>query len=97
MKLERTKNATNNIIWGFINRIIVIILPFMLRTVLIHEMGTEYAGLGSLFTSILTVLNLAELGFSSAIIFSMYSPIAKNDVDEICALMALYKKVYKLL
>jgi O-antigen/teichoic acid export membrane protein len=97
MKLERTKNAANNIVWGMINRVVSILLPFALRTILIHEMGVEYAGLGSLFTSILTILNLTELGFSSAITFNMYKPIAENRIDEICSLMALYKKVYHII
>ena len=56
----------------------------------------EYMGLGSLFTSILQVLNLAELGFSSAITFSMYKPIAQGDEETVCALMAYYKKIYRM-
>lgn len=94
MKLERTKNGIRNLIWGILNKFIVIIFPFFLRTLFIYSLGINYLGLNSLFTSILTVLNLAELGFSSAIIYNMYKPIANNDIKTICALMNYYKKVY---
>ena len=63
MKLERTKNGLRNLIWGLLNRFVGIIFPFVLRTIFIYTLGSEYLGLNSLFTSILTVLNLAELGF----------------------------------
>lgn len=78
-------------------RIISIILPFLIRTAILYVMGEEYVGLGSLFTSILQVLNLAELGFSSAIIFNMYEPISKNDVEEVCSLLSYYRKVYRII
>lgn len=95
MKLERFKNAIRNMAYGLINKIVLIIGPFFVRTVFIKVLGAEYLGLNSLFTSILTVLNLTELGFSSAIVFSMYEPIAQNDYDVINALLLYYKKVYK--
>jgi O-antigen/teichoic acid export membrane protein len=60
-------------------------------------LGAEYLGLSSLFSSILQVLNMAELGFSSAVVYSMYKPIAEHDEDTICALMALYKKIYSII
>ncbi|MGN0716955.1 MAG: hypothetical protein ACI4LU_04395, partial [Treponema berlinense] len=66
----------------------------MIRTVLIKKIGIEYAGLNSLFSSILQVLNLTELGFASAVVYSMYKPIAEDDKDTICALLNFYKRVY---
>lgn len=97
MKESRTKNTIKNIIVDFLNKVVVLIFPFIIRTILINNLGAEYLGLNSVFTSILQVLNLTELGFSSAIVFSMYKPIAKNDTDTICALMNLYKKIYKII
>ena len=95
MKLNKTKNTIRNMIWGVINKIIVIIIPFLMRTLIIKVLGSEYLGLNSLFTSILQILNLTELGFSSAIVYSMYKPIAENDTQTMCALLNLYKKVYR--
>ena len=64
---------------------------------MIHFMGVQYLGLNSLFSSVLHVLNLAELGVGAAMIFSMYKPIAEDDTETICALMALYRKYYRLI
>lgn len=93
MKIERTKNATRNIIFGVILKAYQIIIPFLMRTAMIYFMGVQYLGLNSLFTSILQVLNLAELGVGSAMIYSMYKPIAEDDNIAICALMNLYKTI----
>lgn len=95
--LSRTKNAKKGIIAGFFNKIVTLLIPFIVRTVLIKEIGIEYAGLNSLFISILQVLNLAELGFSNAMVFSMYEPIAKRNDESICALLNFYRKVYKII
>lgn len=95
--MNRTKNALRNISWGFIQKICALLLPFLTRTVLIKVLGADYLGLSSLFTSILGLLSLVELGISNAIISSMYKPIADNDTDTICALMAFYRKAYYLI
>lgn len=97
MKIERTKNATRNIIFGVILKAYQIIIPFLMRTAMIYFMGVQYLGLNSLFTSILQVLNLAELGVGSAMIYSMYKPIAEDDNIAICALMNLYKNYYRVI
>ena len=57
MKIERTRNATRNIIYGTIAKIYQLLVPFAVRTAMIYVLGAEYLGLGSLFTSILSVLN----------------------------------------
>ena len=69
-------------------------LPFLVQTILIQKIGIEYAGLNGLFVSILHILNLTELGFSEAVVHSMYKPIAEDDKESICALLCFYKKVY---
>ena len=95
--MSRTKNTVRNIITGFINKFVLLIFPFIIRTILIKTLGAEYLGLNSLFTSILQVLNLTELGFSSAIVYSMYKPIANNDKKTVCALLNFYKKIYRII
>lgn len=97
MKIERTKNATRNIIFGTMLKVYQLLVPFLIRTAMIHYMGVEYLGLSSLFTSILQVLNLAELGVGSAMVFSMYKPIAEDDTMTICALMRLYRLYYRVI
>lgn len=97
MKIERTKNATRNIVWGIVEKIASLLLPFVTRTVMIKCLGAEYLGLNSLFTSILSVLSISELGFGTAIVFSMYKPIAEDDNDTLCALLNAYKKIYHVI
>ena len=97
MSESRTYNAKRNIIFGLINRIIQLCLPFVIRTILIKNLGADYLGLDSLFVSILEVLNMAELGFSSAIIFSLYKPLAEKDNETVCALLQLYKQIYRII
>lgn len=97
MKIERTKNATRNIIFGVLLKIYQIAMPFFIRTAMIYYMGVEYLGLDSLFTSILQVLNMAELGVSSAMVYGMYKPIAEDDENTICALLKLYRTYYRII
>ena len=66
-----------------------------MRTAMIYLIGVQYLGLNSLFTSILQVLNLAELGVGSAMVYSMYKPIAEDDDITICALMKIYRTYYR--
>ena len=95
MKLERLNNTKRNTLMGFINRATSLLLPFISRTAILYWLGNEYLGLSSLFSSILNVLSLAELGLGSAIVFSMYKPIADDDNKSISALLNFYQKVYK--
>ena len=96
-KIERTKNATRNIFFGVILKIYQILIPFLMRTAMIYLMGVQYLGLNSLFSSILQVLNLAELGVGSAMVYSMYKPITEDDEVKICGLMQLYKTYYRII
>lgn len=96
MRIDSTKRTTNGIIFGLINKAVVILMPFVLRTILIHKIGDDYAGLSSLFTSILRVLNMAELGFAAAAAFSFYKPVANDDSDKVCALLSFYRTVYRI-
>lgn len=97
MRIERTRNASRNVLFGIIQRIYGIVVPFLMRTVMIYYMGAQYLGLNSLFSSILQVLNLAELGVGSAMVYSMYKPIAEDDTKTICALMKLYRRYYRII
>ncbi len=94
MDFNRTKNAKRTIVSGLAMRLLTIIVPFIMRTVIIYALGNLYLGLGSLFSSILTTLSLAELGIGSALVYSMYKPVVENDYPQLCALLNVYKKIY---
>lgn len=95
MNQSRRINATRNAITGIVSKIILMAFPFIIKSIIIRKLGAEYLGLDSLFVSILQVLNLAELGFSSAVTFCLYKPLAENDVELVCAYLSFFKKVYK--
>lgn len=97
MKIERTKNTIRNILFGSLDKIVNTFLPFVSRTVILYVLGAKYLGLGSLFGSILSFLSLAELGAGSAMVYSMYRPIAENDEKTINALLNLYRRFYRVI
>ncbi len=97
MVIERTKNAVRNTLFGIINKLITLIVPFAVRTVFIRKLGLEYLGLNSLFTSVLSVLSIAELGIGTAIVFDMYSAISSNDSQTLSSLFNFYKKIYRII
>lgn len=97
MRLDVKRNAILGTFWGVISRSVGLLFPFIIRTVIIRLLGSEYEGLGGLFTSILQVLSLAELGFGNAMVFAMYRPIADNDLPQIRSILCFYKRVYLII
>lgn len=96
-KLDLKANTIKGTITGIIINLFNLLIPFIIRTIFIRTLGLEYNGLNTLFTSILQVLNLAELGVGTALVFSMYKPIAEKDDNKICALMKLYRTYYRII
>ena len=91
----RTKRAFSNGLVSIAGKLILMLAPFFLRMVIIAKLGIEYLGLNSLFSSLLSMLSLTELGFGSAVIFSMYKPMAEGNDQEVCALLNFYKNIYR--
>ena len=90
----RSENVLRNAWVGILFHTLTLVLGFVSRTVFIHILSSEYLGLNSLFTNILTILSFAELGIGNAIDFSMYKPIADNNQDKLKKLVNFYKKTY---
>ena len=93
----RTLYSMRNMATGFIGQILKVILRFVTRTVFIYCLSEDYLGINSLFGSVLTVLNLADLGIGSCIIFALYEPIARNDREKIKSLMDFYRRAYRII
>lgn len=94
MSQSRVNNSAKNISSGFIAQIIQMVLGFVSRTVFIWYLSAEYLGVSSLFSNILTMLALAEMGITSAFIFELYKPLANKNQTEITSIMHHFKKVY---
>lgn len=95
--MTRRKNVFFNVGFGFISNIVKCLFTFITRMVFIYCLGKEALGLNGLFTNVLTMLSLTELGIGSAISFSLYKPLANNDNDNISALMSFYKRAYRII
>ena len=89
MKSSRTKNSIRNIIFSFGYQVLVLILGFVNRTVFINVLGVNYLGISGLFSDILSMLSLADLGFGVALTYSMYKPLAENDYKRLAGLTNL--------
>lgn len=83
-----------NILVGLTGSIITTILSFISRTIFINVLGSTLLGLNGLLSNVLFMLSLAELGIGNAIGFSLYKPLAENDVGTVKSLMNFYKKTY---
>lgn len=95
MKNEsRVRKSIVNMINGLISQGLSLVFSFAVRTVFIKYLNEDYLGINGLFTNILTMLSLAELGFGTAVVYSMYKPLANNEISKLQALMKLYAKVY---
>ena len=94
MTQSRVKNSAKNTFFAALNMLVQLILKFAVRIVFVRFLSVEYLGLNTLFSNILQVLSLAELGVGSAIVYSMYKPVADGDTEKIKSLIGIYKKFY---
>lgn len=94
---SRTKNSIKNSIITVITQVLIILISFVGRTIFIRCLGTDYLGINGLFTNILSILSFAELGVGTAIIYSLYKPVAEKDEKKISAYVNLYAKAYRVI
>lgn len=92
--MGRVKSATRNIAFGYIGTASTALMSFILRTIFIHQLGEVLLGVNGLYTNILSLLSMAELGIGTALNFSLYAPVAANDTEKIKSYMQMYRKAY---
>ncbi|MCR5414532.1 MAG: oligosaccharide flippase family protein, partial [Kiritimatiellae bacterium] len=95
MKLDFARNTRRNALANAIGTCTKLLFPFLNRTLFLWLLGPGYLGLNGLFGSILGVLMLAELGFGTAVVCSMYKPVADDDRELVCAYLEFYRNVYR--
>ncbi len=95
MKLPFAKNTKRNLLAGYLNQMIGLLFPFLNRTLFLWLLGPEFLGLNGLFRSVIGMMSLAELGVNTAIVSSMYKPIADDDQELVCAYLAFFRTVYR--
>lgn len=95
--MGRVKAAARNIIFGYIGNLTTQLLGFVLRTIFIQHLGRTLNGVNALYTGILSVLSMAELGIGTALNYSLYKPVIHKDYEKIKSYMLLYKKAYRII
>lgn len=95
--MGRVQSAVKNIAFGQMGNFITQILNFVLRTVFIDHLGDTLNGVNALYTGILSVLSMAELGIGTALNYSLYKPVADKDYEKIKSYMRFYKKAYRII
>ena len=96
-KTTRTKQSVKNAGFTIGAQLIQQILRIIVRIIFIRVIGQEYLGLNSVFTEIITALQLVELGIGPAMAYSLYKPLAENNNEKVKSLMALFKKAYRII
>ena len=93
----RVRHAAKNIIFGMGGNVVTMLLRFALRTVFIAKLGETLNGVEDLYTEVLTLLSLAELGVGTALNFSLYGPVARGEREKVKSYMLLYKQAYRVI
>ena len=94
--MSRVDKVAKNMRIALICQALTALESFVLRSFFVSCLDEVYLGLNGLFSDILSMLSLAELGFGTSIIFSLYKPVANSDTEKIKSLMRLYKKIYSM-
>ncbi len=97
MANSRTVNVVKNTSATLLDKLMQIVIQFALRTAFIHILGNEYTGLSGLFTDVLHVLSLMEMGLDSSMIFSLYKPISQKDTRRVKQLLQFYKTAFTII
>lgn len=95
--MGRVRNASRNIAFGYLGTIATAVMSFILRTIFIRHLNEQLLGVNSLYTDILALLNMAELGIGTALNAQLYKPVAEGDTDKIKSYLRLYKKAYHII
>lgn len=90
----RTQNSIRNSLVAFISNFFSILIAFIAQAIFVRLLGIEYLGLNGLFTNVITMLSIFELGIGNAIIYNLYKPLANKDIKNVKSLMGFYKKAY---
>lgn len=93
--MGRVKQTEKNIFFGFISNFIILVVGLIQRKVFIRVLGMTLLGVDGLYTDILGILALGELGIGAALNFSLYKPVATGDREKIKSYMLFYKKAYR--
>lgn len=91
---SRTKKASRNIIIGVLSKLLIMLFGFATKTIFVRLLGVEYNGVSGLYTNILAVLALSELGVGNVLNYSLYTALRNQDEEKVKDLVSFFKKIY---
>lgn len=94
MQDSRIKNTSRNIFYSFILQMVKILFVFINRIIFVRTLGAAYLGVNGLFTNILGILSLTDLGMTTALMYSLYKPLSQKDEKTIIKYMNYFDKIY---
>ena len=89
------KKSLKNIFFGILGQVITIALGIVLPKLFIFSYGSEINGMLSSVNNIFTYIALLEAGVGTATLQALYGPVAKNNHDDINAILAATDRFYK--
>lgn len=91
---SRAINAKLNVIYGYVAQVGILILSFVGRKIFLSFLSADYLGINGLYSNILTILSLAELGLDTAVVYSLYKPVAEDNKVLIASMLRYFRKIY---
>lgn len=97
MTQSRVKNTYRNSIVGISSQMISAILSFVSRTIFINTLGVDYLGIGGLFSNVLIMLSLTDLGIYTVMVYSLYKPLAEQDKHTVSVYVHYFQHLYNII
>lgn len=97
MANSRIESSAKNMKFGMMYQVIYLLLNFVVRFSILSVLGVTALSLNGLFTEVLGILSLAEMGVGTAITYYLYKPLAEDDEKRVTQLMNLFKKAYHII
>ena len=97
MASERVHKSIMNAKVGFIFYFITIFMAFFSRRIFLDCLGVEFIGLTGTIFSILSFLNISEIGIGTCIAYFLYKPIEQGDHKKICEIVSLFGWLYRII
>lgn len=95
--MSRIQNSIRNSVYGVTSQVVIVLISFVTRKIFTVYLGADYLGLNGLFSNVISILSLTELGFGTAALYSLYKPLEQHDERKISALMSLYERIYHIM
>lgn len=93
----RVANVLRNSIYAMTLYVVLAVLGILIRQAFTRHLPIELLGLEGLFTNVIALLSIAELGISTVVSYGLYREIATKNEDEVNMLMSIYRYIYLII